>query len=82
MSEAIANPTGNSANKGTDAAVAVLRPRVTVSERMLRILVPVIALATGIALWHWAVVANEVPRYILPSPVDAVTTLYTDWGTL
>jgi ABC-type nitrate/sulfonate/bicarbonate transport system, permease component len=82
MSEAIANPTGSSADKGTDAAVAVLRPRVTVSERMLRILVPVIALATGIALWHWAVVANEVPRYILPSPVDAVVTLFTDWGTL
>ncbi|WP_439328920.1 ABC transporter permease [Devosia geojensis] len=49
---------------------------------MLRILVPVIALATGIMIWHWAVVANEVPRYILPSPFDAVTALITDWGTL
>lgn len=78
MAEVTAAPS----EKGTDAAVAMLRPRVATNEKVLRIVVPILALATGIALWQWAIVANEVPRYILPSPVDAATALYTDWGTL
>jgi NitT/TauT family transport system permease protein len=25
---------------------------------------------------------NQVPRYIMPAPLDVVTALFTDWGTL
>lgn len=78
MAEVTATP----GEKGTDAAVDVLRPRVSTNEKVLRIVIPILALATGIALWQWAIAANQVPRYILPGPVDAATALYTDWGTL
>jgi NitT/TauT family transport system permease protein len=32
--------------------------------------------------WHLIVTVNQVPRYILPGPVDVAMSLYTDWGTL
>ncbi len=42
-------------------------------------------LAVGVAfvaLWHALVVWNEVPRYIVPSPLLVARTLAQDWGLL
>ena len=42
-------------------------------------------LAIGVALlfvWHWMVIAYEVPRYIVPGPVDVAKTLIVDWDLL
>jgi NitT/TauT family transport system permease protein len=68
--------------KGTDSAVAVLRAGMSTREKVLQILVPLLALAAGILLWQWIIVANAIPKYILPGPMDAATALVIDSGTL
>lgn len=50
--------------------------------RLLHILVPLLALAGGILVWQWIVSANQIPRYILPGPMDVGVALFTDSGTL
>lgn len=67
---------------GTDAAVIIAPPRTSNSERVLRILVPIAMLALAVAIWEIYVLASGVPKYILPSPVDVVGALSTDWPTL
>jgi NitT/TauT family transport system permease protein len=57
-------------------------PPIPVSERALRIVVPVGMFLLAILGWHLYVVLNEVPHYILPSPVAVATALWNDWGTL
>jgi NitT/TauT family transport system permease protein len=42
-------------------------------------------LAVGVALlcaWQAAVTANDVPSYIVPSPLTVLATLHRDWGLL
>jgi NitT/TauT family transport system permease protein len=67
---------------GTDAAVIIAPPRTSNSERLLRVLVPVAMLALAVAIWQIYVLVSGVPKYILPSPVDVVKALWTDWPTL
>lgn len=57
-------------------------PRVKLSERVLRIGVPVGMFVAAILAWHFYVVLNAVPHYILPSPVAVAGSLWNDWGTL
>jgi NitT/TauT family transport system permease protein len=71
-----------SAEKGTDSAVAVLLPRMSNNEKLLQVVVPIVALALGIAAWQWIVTANGIPKYILPGPGDAAVALFTDSATL
>jgi NitT/TauT family transport system permease protein len=71
-----------SVDKGTDSAVAMLRPRVSKDEKLLRIIVPLLALGIGIALWQLFVTLRGIPIYILPGPIDAVVALFTDSSTL
>ena len=60
---------------GTDAA-AIMAPTVTrASERVLRVLVPVIMLLLAIVVWQTYVALSGTPKYILPSPVDVVVDL-------
>jgi NitT/TauT family transport system permease protein len=51
-------------------------------ETLLRVLVPLLALAGGILLWQWIITANAIPKYILPGPGDAAMALLTDSATL
>ena len=67
---------------GTDAQVAVLLPRTPASEKVLRIAIPILTVVVVIALWEWLVIANHIPKYIVPSPVDVVLALSTDWPIL
>jgi NitT/TauT family transport system permease protein len=69
-------------SSGTDAAVAVVAPTTPVSERVLRIIVPVVMLILAVTAWYLYVVITGQPRYILPSPVDVAGALLTDWPTL
>lgn len=71
-----------SAEAGTDSQVAVVTNRSTVSERVLSIVIPVFMVLLAIAAWQAHIMINEVPRYIMPAPLDVVTALFTDWGTL
>ncbi|WP_421725819.1 ABC transporter permease [Bauldia sp.] len=52
------------------------------STRLVRYLVPVIMLVLLIFVWQVYVTVNEVPHYILPSPVRVAEALITDWQVL
>lgn len=68
--------------KGTDSAVAVLHAGMSTREKVLQILVPLLALGAGILLWQGIITANQIPKYILPGPGDAALALFTDSSTL
>ncbi|HVY49933.1 MAG TPA: ABC transporter permease [Devosia sp.] len=76
MSEAI------DSNLGTDAATVIAPPATPAGEKLLRIAVPVAMLIVALVIWQVYVMASGTPKYILPSPIDVATALYTDWPTL
>ena len=49
---------------------------------LLRILLPVIVLAAGIAGWELLVRLNDIPPYVLPAPSVVLQTLIADWPVL
>jgi NitT/TauT family transport system permease protein len=71
-----------SIDKGTDSAVAILRPKVSSNEKLLRIIVPLAALFIFLVLWQVLVTVRGIPKYILPGPIDAIVALLTDSSTL
>ncbi len=52
------------------------------SLRLVRILLPIVVLAAGIALWELVVRLNNIPPYVLPGPGAVFRTLITDWPVL
>jgi NitT/TauT family transport system permease protein len=50
--------------------------------RLVRILLPVIVLAAGVAIWELVVRVNEIPPYVLPGPGVVFETLVKDWPVL
>jgi len=50
--------------------------------RLLRILLPVIVLAAGVALWEAVVRLYDIPPYVLPGPSAVFATLVGDWPVL
>ena len=50
--------------------------------RLVRILLPIVVLAAGIALWELVVRLNNIPPYVLPAPVAVFRTLIADWPVL
>src|SRR4051794_28057276 len=50
--------------------------------RLLRLLLPVVVLAAGIAAWDLVVRLNDVPPYVLPGPGLVLKTLLADRGIL
>jgi NitT/TauT family transport system permease protein len=71
-----------SATAGTDDAAIIGAPTTPTSERVLRVLVPVIMLVLAVLIWWAYVVLTKQPKYILPSPIDVAIALSTDWPTL
>ena len=51
-------------------------------DHALRIALPVVVLALGLALWEAVVWIGNIPPYELPAPVLIVQTLITDWALL
>jgi NitT/TauT family transport system permease protein len=51
-------------------------------DRLLRILLPALVLAAGVALWHLIVRFYEIPPYVLPGPLLVFSTLISDWAVL
>jgi NitT/TauT family transport system permease protein len=45
----------------------------------MKILLPVAIGVVILLAWHWLVAAYEVPRYIVPGPLDVGQTLFRDW---
>jgi NitT/TauT family transport system permease protein len=50
--------------------------------RLVRILLPIVVLAAGIAIWELVVRLADIPPYVLPGPVAVFQTLITDWPVL
>ena len=69
-------------DSGTDSQVAVLAPRTSTSEKVLRIVIPIVTVLIVIAIWQAIISINHIPRYILPGPVDVTIALSTDWPIL
>jgi len=67
---------------GTDSAAGVLLAGTPRREKILRVVIPLTTLLLTILGWQLLVSINNIPRYILPGPVDVVTALFTDSSTL
>ena len=65
----------NSAEAGTDSAVGMVVSRASVAERALSVTIPVLMVMLAVAAWQAHIVINQVPRYIMPAPLDVVTAL-------
>jgi NitT/TauT family transport system permease protein len=52
------------------------------ARRLLRLLLPVLVLALGIAIWELVVRLNDIPPYVLPGPAAVFRTLIADWPVL
>jgi NitT/TauT family transport system permease protein len=52
------------------------------SARLVRILLPIVVLAAGIAAWDMVVRINSIPPYVLPGPGAVLSTLIADWNIL
>jgi NitT/TauT family transport system permease protein len=50
--------------------------------RLVRILLPFVVLAAGIAIWELVVRLNNIPPYVLPGPGAVFRTLVQDWPVL
>ena len=50
--------------------------------RLVRILLPVVVLAVGVAAWELVVRLNDIPPYVLPGPSAVFRTLIADWPVL
>jgi NitT/TauT family transport system permease protein len=48
----------------------------------LRVMMPILVLAIGIAVWEAAVRYNNIPSYVLPAPDLIAQTFATDWPLL
>lgn len=82
MSDAVNTVAAGAVDSGTDDAVTIVVKKTSTLEKVLRIAIPVLMVALALTLWQVHIVVNEVPRYIMPSPVDVAGALITDWGTL
>jgi NitT/TauT family transport system permease protein len=52
------------------------------SARLVRLLLPIMVLAAGIAGWDLVVRFNSIPPYVLPGPGVVLSTLIADWNIL
>src|SRR5258708_38149772 len=50
--------------------------------RLVRVLLPFVVLAAGIAIWELVVRFNNIPPYVLPGPSAVLRTLVQDWPVL
>jgi NitT/TauT family transport system permease protein len=51
-------------------------------DRLLRVILPVAALALALIVWELVVRLAAIPPYVLPGPWLVLTTLVSDWGIL
>jgi NitT/TauT family transport system permease protein len=52
------------------------------SDRLLRLSLPMVVLALGVLVWDVVVRVNQIPPYVLPSPVLVFSTLISDGALL
>ncbi len=47
-----------------------------------KILAPIFIGVLALIAWHFFVILNNMPHYVLPRPMLVIKTLFKDWGTL
>jgi NitT/TauT family transport system permease protein len=52
------------------------------NARLVRILLPIVVMAVGVAAWDLVVRINNIPLYVLPGPGAVFKTLIDDWNIL
>jgi NitT/TauT family transport system permease protein len=82
MSEAVTGEQGREADAGTDSAVKLVVATTSTTEKVMRIIVPIAMLAIAVSIWQLYVTSQNVPPYILPSPVRVAAELWNESGTL
>ncbi len=65
-----------------EADMPIAPPSASVSERILRIVIPAVMLILAVVAWQAIIIINGIPKYILPGPADVAIALSTDWPTL
>jgi NitT/TauT family transport system permease protein len=78
----VVSTSGTRDDTGTDAQVAVLAPRTSTSEKLLRVVIPVLTVVAVVIVWQMTVSINHIPKYILPGPGDVAIAMSTDWPIL
>jgi NitT/TauT family transport system permease protein len=58
------------------------RGRAEKRDRALRIGLPIVVLALGLAVWELVVLIEDIPPYVLPAPGLILRTLLDDWTLL
>ena len=51
-------------------------------DRALRIGLPIVVLALGLAVWELVVLIEDIPPYVLPAPGRILRTVVSDWALL
>jgi NitT/TauT family transport system permease protein len=51
-------------------------------RNLFRLLLPVVVLAAGIAMWELVVRVNDIQPFVLPGPLAVFRTLVSDWPVL
>src|SRR5262249_779704 len=67
--------------KGAPTPMRETRPKdpaSPVTDRLLRLLLPIAVLALGVVLWELVVRMGDIPPYVLPSPWLVFSTLISD----
>jgi len=62
-----------------------MKARVSADERRdraLRIALPIVVLALGLAVWELVVRIEDIPPYVLPAPGNILRKLISDWDLL
>ena len=54
----------------------------SLAVRAIRILLPLVVAAVGTVAWELIVRLNNIPPYVLPSPMAILQTLVADWAVL
>src|SRR4029078_6514588 len=52
------------------------------TDRVLRLLLPIVVLGLGVVLWGVVVRWRDIPPYVLPGPELVFATLFADWAML
>lgn len=68
--------------KAVPSPAAVPASQDSGSLRLVRLALPILVLAAGIAMWELVVRVNDIPPYVLPAPSAIFATLVRDWGVL
>lgn len=56
--------------------------KTSAAQRAMRVVLPIIVFAAGLAVWELVVRVKEIPPYVLPAPSVIFLTLIKDWSVL